>query len=110
MFNLESSSFHVPRTTVRHLLSVELLLACASVCCLQDIARDSASERTSVAVEVSEVLTSSETDADKVPINCMSSPVSPAIAVSIFSLVCFRALTLQCFDAVGWAAGRASGL
>jgi len=32
----------------------------------------------------------------------------PSVSVVILSFVC--ALHLQCFDAVGWAAGRASGL
>ena len=32
------------------------------------------------------------------------------VFMSIFSISVFSALCLQCFDAVGWAAGRASGL
>jgi len=30
--------------------------------------------------------------------------------VSLFQFYCIQHLILQCFDAVGWAAGRASGL
>ena len=34
----------------------------------------------------------------------------PATQIIFFGICCFTVLGLQCFDTVGWAAGRASGL
>jgi len=52
-------------------------------CCLSDNARDAVrSEGSSLALDESEMMTSSDVDAD-IPVNCASSPVSPSTAVSM---------------------------
>jgi len=81
--------------------SFGLLLADATVDCLQDNARDAVSERSSLADAVveAEVMTSSEADAD-VPVNCASLPVSPAADVcaccmKILLNIVIRAITIR---------------
>ena len=49
----------------------------------------------------------------RVAFDLEAGPVSPALQWlhdTIISTINTRLCTLQCFDAVGWAAGRASGL
>ena len=86
-------SHHEPSST-----AVQLLPRPRSSAALDDLIDSSQTTHTAAAV-----------DADNVE-ELVSSVTASSVSVCIVTFLPLLLLCLQCFDTVGWAAGRASGL